>query len=293
MEISREIIKKELDNFINKIFLLPEIKCVKIRDVVIEKGTKSEKDLEEAMDKSYHDCYSDVDLSVVVNISSKDTTTPAEYMKHVERFGITTDKCLGFCFVEENSMYRIIFKNGMRYDFGFEFAYSDAAEFISIQSKENEYSNPNWPIENVNRFWFVQIQALGKLYRKDFLISNHLANMNLNETLVQQMVLRDMEHGTNHHRYGYEEKIAYMNNKGKCPIKTGNDYFNIIADKIYCAALTYDELTRLFYPEYKTRCSDFLEIWKCYEHGKMIDSCCSRSSLAGTLLLSHVTEGRS
>ena len=83
---------------------------------------------------------------------------------------------------------------------------------ITLQSQNNAYSNPNWPIENINRFWFVQIQALGKLYRKDFLISNHLANMNLNETLVQQMVLRDMEHGTNHHRYGYVEKIAYMNN---------------------------------------------------------------------------------
>ena len=271
MEISREIIKRKLDNFINEIFLLPEINCVKIRDVVIRKGARSEKELEEAMNKSYHDCYSDVDLSVVVNISSKDTISPAEYMKHAARFGITTDKCLGFCFVEENSMYRIILKNGMRYDFGFEFEYSDTAEFITLQCKEDECNNPNWPIENVNRFWFVQIQALGKLYRKDFLISNHLANMNLNETLVQQMVLRDMEHGTNHHRYGYEEKIAYMNNKHKCPIKTGNDYFDIIADKIYCAALTYDELTRLFYPEYKTRCSDFLEIWKCYERGKMID----------------------
>ena len=42
-------------------------------------------------------------------------------MKRIERFGINTDKCLGFCFVEENNMYRIIFKNGMRYDFGFEF----------------------------------------------------------------------------------------------------------------------------------------------------------------------------
>ena len=272
MEISIEIIKRELDNFINKIFLLPEINCVKIRDVVIKKGAKREKKLEEAMDKSYHDCYSDVDLSVVVNISSKDTISPTEYMKHIERFGITTDKCLGFCFVEENSMYRIISKNGMRYDFGFEFEYSDTAEFITLQCKEDECNNPNWPIENVNRFWFVQIQALGKLYRKDFLISNHLANMNLNETLVQQMVLRDMEYGTNHHRYGYEEPIAYMSNKHMCPIKTENDYFNIIADKIYCAALTYDELTLLFYPEYKTRCSDFMEIWKCYERGKVTNA---------------------
>ena len=267
MEISREIIKRELDNFINEIFLLPEINCVKIRDVVIRKGARSEKELEEAMDKSYHDCYSDVDLSVVVNISSKDTISPAEYMKHAARFGITTDKCLGFCFVEENSMYRIILINGMRYDFGFEFEYNDTAEFITLQTEEDELNNPNWSIENVNRFWFVQIQALGKLYRKDFLISNHLANMNLNETLVQQMVLRDMEHGTNHHRYGYEEQIAYMSNRNKCPIKTENDYFNIIADIIYCAALTYDELTLLFYPEYKTRCSSFMEIWKCYEYG--------------------------
>ena len=127
---------------------------------------------------------------------------------------------------------------------------NDTAEIITLQTEEDELNNPNWSIENVNRFWFVQIQALGKLYRKDFLISNHLANMNLNETLVQQMVLRDMEHGTNHHRYGYEEQIAYMSNRNKCPIKTENDYFNIIADKIYCAALTYDELTLLFYPEY-------------------------------------------
>lgn len=268
MEINREIIKRELDNFINNIFLLPEINCVKIRDVVIKKGEKRTDKLEEAMDKSYHDCYSDVDLSIVINISSKDVIGPKEYMKRIERFGINTDKCLGFCFVEENNMYRIIFKNGMRYDFGFEFEYNDNAEFIIFQPREDEYSNPDWSIENVNRFWFVQIQALGKLYRKDFLISNHLANMNLNETLVQQMVLRDMEYGTNHHRYGYEEQIAYMGNKCKCPIKTGNDYFNIIADKIYSAALTYDELTLLFYPEYKSRCSDFMEIWKCYEKAR-------------------------
>ncbi|MGN1159135.1 MAG: hypothetical protein ACI4SE_02955 [Lachnospiraceae bacterium] len=268
MEISREIVKRELDHFIDNIFLMPEINCVKIRDIVIKKGVKREDELEKAIDKSYHDCYSDVDLSVVVSLSSKDTISPAEYMRHMERFGITTDSCLGFCFIEENNMYRIIFKNGMRYDFGFEFEYDDNAGLITLRQREEEYSNPNWSIENVNRFWFIQVQALGKLYRKDFLISDHLANMNLNETLVQQMVLRDMEYGTNHHRYGYEEKIAYMSNQHKCPIKTENDGFNIIADKIYCAALTYDELTKLFYPEYQARCSEFMEIWKCYEQSR-------------------------
>lgn len=269
MQINREIVKKELDKFISKLFLLPEVICVKIRDVVIQKNVERMDKLQEAMDKSYHDCYSDVDLSIVVKFSSGEIITPTEYMKNMERFGINTDDCLGFCFVEENNMYRIIFKNGMRYDFGFEFEYDDKAEVITFSEKEDEYSNPDWSIENVNRFWFVQIQALGKLYRKDFLISNHLANMNLNETLVQQMVLRDIEHGTNHHRYGYEEELAYIKNKYKCPIKTQNDCFNMIADKIYCAALTYDELTLLFYPEHKTRFSDFMEIWKCYEQNSI------------------------
>uniref|UniRef100_UPI004057AC1C hypothetical protein n=1 Tax=Acetatifactor sp. TaxID=1872090 RepID=UPI004057AC1C len=260
---------EELKHFIDNIFLLPEIDFVKVRDVVIKRNEKKMDTIHEAMDKSYHDCYSDIDLSVVVRISSKDIVTPQEYMKRIERFGINTDSYLGFCFVPENNMYRIILKNGMRYDFGFEFVYDDNADSIVLQPKTEEYNNPNWSLENINRFWFVQIQALGKLYRKDFLISNHLANMNLNETLVQQMVLRDIKYETNHHRYGYEEEFIYVKNKNKCPIKSGNDSFDMIADKLYCASLTYDELTLLFYPEFKTRSLDFFEIWKCYEQGRI------------------------
>lgn len=271
MQINRETIQRELDNFISTLFLLSEIVCVKVRNIVIHNGENPDAragKLQEIMDKSYHDCYSDVDLSVVVRLSGKDTVTPVEYMKHIERFGINMDKCLGYCFIEGNNMYRIIFKNGMRYDFGFEFLFEDSAEPIILQEKE-EYSNPNWPLEHINRFWFVQIQALGKLYRNDFLISTHLANMNFNETLVQQMVLRDMEHGTNHHRYGYMEEIAYTRNKHKCPIKTGDENFDYIADKLYCAAVTYEELTTAFYPELEKRCSIFLEIWECYEQNRI------------------------
>lgn len=78
-----------------------------------------------------------------------------------------------------------------------------------------------------------------------------------------------IEHRTNHHRYGYEEKLAYVKNKDKCPIHTGNEDLDRIADKIYCAAITFDELTKMFYPEYKTRCSDFMEIGKCYEENRV------------------------
>ena len=220
------------------------------------------------MAKSYHDCCSDVDLAVLVTLSAKETVTESEYMKRIDRFGIGEENCLGFCFVEGNNMYRIIMKNGMRYDFGFEFSFDESAEPVSFELKEEEYSHPNWTRDNVNRFWFMQLQALGKLYRNDFLIGSHLANMSLNETLVQQMVLRDMKYGTNHHRYGYEEELTYLKYKGKCPMKTGNDTFDLIADKLYAAALAYDELTKEFYPEYESRSEIFFEIWKCYEENR-------------------------
>ncbi len=34
-----------------------------------------------------------------------------------------------------------------------------------------------WSAGKINRSWFIQIQALGKLYRKDCLTSSHPANM--------------------------------------------------------------------------------------------------------------------
>lgn len=268
MQINREVITKELDKLIDTIFQLPEVTAVKVRDVIMKRDEVRTDKLKDAMEKSYHDCCSDVDLAVLVALSPKDIVTTLEYMKRIDRFGINEENCLGFCFVEGNNMYRIIMKNGMRYDFGFEFSYDEDADIVSFIPKEEEYNHPNWSGENVNRFWFTQIQALGKLYRKDFLIGSHLANMNLNETLVQQMVLRDIKYGTNHHRYGYEEELTYLKYKGKCPVKSGNGTFDLVADKLYSAALAYDELTKEFYPEYESRSEIFFEIWKCYEENR-------------------------
>lgn len=272
MRINKEIITTEFGRLVNNVFLLPEIISVKVRDVVIENNSDRNAKIQEAVDISYHDCYSDIDLSVVVKRNPNDKVTSADYMKRIDRFGIHTDSCLGYMFVQENNMYRIIFKNGMRYDFGFEFVSDIHADFINMKPAEEVYNNPNWSIENVNRFWFVQIQALAKLYRKDFLIGDHLANMNLNETLVQQMVLRDLKYGTNHHRYGYEEEPAYWENKNKCTVKAENEGFNMIADKLYCAALTYDSLTKAFYPEYQEKSRAFFDIWDAYEHNDHSDN---------------------
>ena len=128
-----------------------------------------------------------------------------------------------------------------------------------------EKENANWPLDNINRFWFIQIQALGKLYRKDHLISSHLANMNCNDTLVMQMVMRDLQYGTSHHRYGYAEELEYVKELGKNPYKHNDMTFNMIANHLYAAALAYDRLAKHFYPECQGRSEEFFAIWDWYE----------------------------
>lgn len=68
MQINREIIKKELDKLIETIFALPEVTSVKVRDVIMERGEDRSAKLQDAMEKSYHDCCSDVDLAVLVTL---------------------------------------------------------------------------------------------------------------------------------------------------------------------------------------------------------------------------------
>ena len=268
IHINRDFVELSLLHYVDKLLALPEIEGVKLCDVVIQNDEHKEANVTEAINKSYHDCYSDSDISIIVNLPTNSKITPLEYMKHPSRFGITPDKYLGFFKTADSGIYRFVFKDGTRYDFGFEFRYDDSFSDIELQIEPERYSNPDWPVEKVDEFWFVMVQALGKLYRKDYLISSHLANVNLNETLVQQMVLRDIEYGTNHHRYGYSEALVYRKYEGQNKFVTGDDTFDMIANKLYAAALAYDELTKKFYPEYEARSDILFDIWKCYAEQK-------------------------
>ena len=271
--LSRQMMESEFEKYIDKIFKLPEIKNVKVRDVIIDRDNKTDT-IKQAFDIGYHDRYSDIDLSIMVRLSKNGSISADEYMEQIDRFGVNENTALGWAFVPENKMYRIIFKNGLRYDFGFDFEYveEDLLNTEIKNSQDNkvydEIQNDYWPIENINRFWFVQIQALGKLYRKDYLISSHLANMNCNETLVMQMVLRDIKYDTNHHRYGYSEELEYVKYFEKSPYKTDDPIFNRISEHIYAAALAYDKLTKGFYPECKERSSTLFEIWDYYHENR-------------------------
>ncbi len=268
MQINKEIVHRELIKRIEMAFLLPEIHAVKIRDIVIMKTQGKEYIYElskEAVEMCYHVVLSDIDMSVLVKLPNHDIPEE-QYMRMISRFGFERETYLGLTYAEESKMYRIILLNGMRYDFGFEFIYDEKADTILETSFVDAAGDgERWSTDS-DRFWFVQIQAIAKLYRNDFLISDHLANMNINETLVQQMVLRDMEYGTNFHRYGYQESLEYLEcDMAECPYKSDNAIFNLIASKIYSAAVAYDNLTSRLYPQYNSRREILFSIWDCYE----------------------------
>ncbi|MBQ6951960.1 MAG: hypothetical protein IJN44_10780 [Clostridia bacterium] len=263
--MNQDEMRQELTALATRAFSLPEVKCIQVRDAVMERGELLPEKIKEAVEKSWHDCMSDVDLCVCVCLHPEADVSEAEYMARVDRFGLSRSACLGRSLVKENRMWRIVLKNGMRYDFGFSFEWSEEGKMLSLPPVEAEKENDRWPMENADRFWFVQVQALGKLYRRDYLIADHLAHMGLNETLVQQMVLRDMKHGTNHHRYGYEEERAYEKQLHACPLCTGDESRDRIAKKLYAAAVTYDEMMLQFYPDWEEKTPDFLSVWQSYE----------------------------
>ena len=152
----------------------------------------------------------------------------------------------------ESGLLRAVFRGGARYDICF--TGGVAAE---------EDPSP-FPVARMNRFWFVLVQALGKLYRRDYLIAAHLANECINETLVQQMVLRDLTAGTTHHRYGGAERLAWEQYAGCCPYLTGEDGFDRIADRLHAAALAFDDLAPQLQADYLPRYDALSAIWHDY-----------------------------
>ena len=261
--LSRERMEELFLQYLADIFAHEEISSACVKDIVITRETMSEAG-RKAFEACFHDLYSDIDMSLRVCLPKNSSVTPEDYLKRIDRFGVNEDTALGWMFVPVTQVYRIIFKNGMRYDMVFDFEYSDDA-VLDIGDIDTLEENPNWPMDNINRFWFIQIQALGKIYRNDYLIGAHLANMNCNDTLVMQMIMRDLEHGTSHHRYGYSEELEYVKALGKCPYKSDGPTFTRIADSIYAAALAYDRLAKYFYPQYLDRSDSFFDIWEWYE----------------------------
>ncbi len=149
----------------------------------------------------------------------------------------------------------------MRYDIGV---------YQPIFSEETNQELAQNSEDNQNSFWFIAVQALAKLYRRDYLIADHLTNLLINETLVVQMIERDNRYGTNFHRYGYSEELAYQICKEMQAVlpfchSAKDGTFLYIADKLFRAAKTYDRLSAAANPAYEKRCACFYALWHCYD----------------------------
>ncbi len=273
MEITRQKMEEGLRLFIGRIMALSEIDRIQARGISIHKtDTKEEIQAKVAqiIEKSYHDRYSDVDLHVRVRLSPHDTVDAKTYRAMISRYGIDHTICLGIAFSPENHTYRIVPRDGLRYDMGLEVLLDEDAPMLEeTPAFLRQIPGDGW--KDADRFWFVQVQALGKLYRRNFLIGDHLANMNLNETMVLQMRMRDVQYGTTHHRDGHSERLTYLHDlkdlqahPERCPYHNDHPVFNYIADKLYAAGYAYDKLAEQLIEGYEGRRNIFWEIWEAY-----------------------------
>lgn len=126
-----------------------------------------------------------------------------------------------------------------------------------------------WPAERLpeqegepskaDAFWFMAVQALGKLMRSDHLIAAHLTFALLQETLVLEMLRRDQRTGASFHRHGKAEPLAYR----QVTVPTvfsdrESEDGREIARMLYAAAFAYDTLTMC------GRFGAFEQIWRSY-----------------------------
>ena len=191
IDLNKESMEALFLQYLGEIFERPEVVSATVKEVVITRETIAEAG-KKAFEASFHDTYSDVDLSLKIRLPENGSVTAEEYMKRIDRFGINEDTALGWMFVPANKVFRIIFRNGMRYDLLFEFEYEgDVAPVMEAPAAKTE-DNPEWPMDNINQFWFIQTQALGKLYRPNY-VSDHFAVI-LKQNGLRHIRFHDLRH---------------------------------------------------------------------------------------------------
>ena len=263
MQISRQTMQLQTVDILKALFALPGFDSVSIKGISPASPDDSQTILS-AIDASWHDILSDVDFKVriAVHPSLRSLAKPLSHTL-LSLMGLK-DGILGLsiqgnaCEMQEEAVETVRLCLATGYE---------------IQWNENV--PPLSACENApcpspcDAFWFIAVQALGKLLRRDYLIADHLAHMLIMEGLVLQMEMRDAKYGTNIHRYGYGEVPAYQN--------TNTEAFAFLFDKMepagrqteenLCrAALTYNALTGRDSSN-ESRREIFFALWNCYLQG--------------------------
>ncbi|MBK1813017.1 hypothetical protein JHL18_20545 [Clostridium sp. YIM B02505] len=272
MNINKEVMEQEARSFLSVLFTLPEVEKVQIKDIFIL-SIYDNTNIRKGLDECYHDKYSDVDINVYLRLHPNDyyDETPI-YKKHFSRLGIQ-DRIFGIVFqerIDDKEGMRICLNNGVRIDFSCFCRCDETIEllnYVQTAVEEDKKLACRYDLKKSDWFWFVAVQALGKLMRKDYLISSHLAHMLIMEGLVTQMIIRDNQYNTNFHRYGYSEQLEYlkvdMNYVNEFKIHNDETH-NHITELLYRAVVSYDKSILRLNDRYVSRSELFLEIWREY-----------------------------
>ena len=234
IELNKQILLNDLKEKFKTIKLNSNVKQIEIKETII----KNEEDLSNALDKCLHDKYSDIDILI------RYVNTPNIKLEDI---GINKEDILGIKLENNDDSYvvRLVLTNGIRYDI--------VLFDIDNTTIEKEID------EMDKKELFVAIMALGKLMRKDYLISAHLAHMLCMDSLVYQMKDRDKKYNTSFHRYGYKEDLLYLNayNKANKTYLTDDETYNHIAKLLISGIETL--------PNIKNHDKKvFYEIWNYY-----------------------------
>lgn len=260
-----------LTELMRRVAALPEFVCAYVKEDTELTGTQDEAALDAAVEQCWHDALSDLDVKFRLRVSPADAPayfTPAS----ARRLGFEPAELLGLTAGGEgdSAIYRIVRRDGMRFDIVLSLEIDECCAVLglkptrAVEVKDAGRFWPRFDLQKADAFWFVQIQALGKLMRGDYLIAGHLANCQVNETLVLQMIKRDDDKGTNIHRYGDHEQLTYRDmpeHEFSAPDATYGD----IARRLCAAADAYDALMPLLNPDYEPRAEVFFDIWRAYE----------------------------
>lgn len=260
--INKEFMYQQTLELLKHLFSLPELVNVEIKGVRVL-SIEEEHALIKAINECYHDMYSDVDIQLKIKLNRDEyNRNSSVYADCLRRLGFEND-ILGMSHYrteERGEVIRICKTNGMRFDL---IIATECAEKIPLL----QHGCISEELRKVDDFWFIAIQALGKLMRRDYLISSHLAHMLIQEGLVLQMILRDKEKNTNIHRYGYAEDLEYfavLNNPEIPYLKTSDITYNHIAGLLYSSVISFDRLYSLLDSSYKARAENYISIWESY-----------------------------
>lgn len=159
-------------------------------------------DIPGAVERCWHDALSDLDVEVW-------GVPAAELVQELDLFGASV----------QGNVLRLVTCDGFR------------ADIICHDAPAD--------LPDAQPFWFIAVQALGKLLRRDYLIAAHLSHMLVMDTLVDQMVERDKMYHTNHHRWGYAEKLNYLavDTAPYADLMAGDQTYGHIARQLISAAL--------------------------------------------------------